>query len=603
MNIQTLNLVHAYFRFAGLLVAAVSLLYLMERRWHILARFFSEESTALNLAIIRIAVLLGLWNEIDLSKILIFANLDEKLLSPPKGWDTLATLLPRSPHLVEVTYLIFVVSACLALVGLSGRWSCLVAAASSTYLLTVPQLFGKVHHYHHLVLFCFLVALFPSFDTLSADSIFRAIRLADKGILLRTTRSRGYAIAINCILISMGMIYFFPGAWKVCRAWPYWFSSQNMGYLIYLRLLELKPTVLQVAALRTPWFLGVSSYATIVFELGMLFLILSKRHRTAAAVIGLGFHNMTGALMGIWFVGLQICYVALIDWSDLLETIARKLRLTSIAVVYDPHCRLCRRTIGILTSLDWLNALVTIPNTSLDELPDSIRTTHGAVLNQMFMALDEENRPNFGYAAYELIAGRIVLLWPMRPFLGIPPIRRVGEKVYACIAESRTCSPLDKTAAKGEIVVKGDVSRVARLFAYSVLAGMFATGCVRVVNTWPISCYPTFDGPRTDYISELSIQAVTPADQSVDATLSYDPQMGRFMDTERWDGLVQQYLRKKMTRESAAALIRLWMAQHRYEALRSATLSIDTYLLDPTTQTAKFVRRTSVDSFSAGDGF
>ena len=155
-------------------LAAVTF-WLADRRWHLVAKFMAEKRTPLDLAIIRI-VLMAWLMQLSLSRVLVFASLDPALVYPPTGWGRLAMLFPRNRHLILGAYVVFLVSAALALIGLWTRVSVPLAAAGAFYLMTIPQLFGKINHGHHLILFAILLAFSPCGDALSVDALHRCDR-------------------------------------------------------------------------------------------------------------------------------------------------------------------------------------------------------------------------------------------------------------------------------------------------------------------------------------------------------------------------------------------------------------------------------------------
>jgi hypothetical protein len=259
---------------------------------------------------------------LSLSRVLVFAQLDPALVYPPTGWGRLAVMFPRNQHLIEGAYVVFLVSAVLALIGLWTRVSVPLAAAGAFYLMTIPQLFGKINHDHHLILFAILLAFSPCGDALSLDALLSRRKGTAIPILQRSTR---YSAPLNAIIVLMGIIYFFPGVWKVARNGLSWFSSSNMQNLIGTKLLEAKPNALQSWVLHQPTLLFLASIGTILFEVGWIFLAMNKRSRPFLVVLGLAFHNTTGLLMNIFFPPLQICYVVLVDWGHVYSWLAQRL--------------------------------------------------------------------------------------------------------------------------------------------------------------------------------------------------------------------------------------------------------------------------------------
>jgi Vitamin K-dependent gamma-carboxylase len=293
---------------------AAVIFWLADRRWHLVTKFVAEKRTPLDLAVIRI-VLMAWLMQTSVSQALVFAQLDPALVYPPTGWGRLALMFPRNPHLIHGAYVVFLVSAVFALIGLWTRVSVPLAAAGAFYLMTIPQLFGKINHGHHLILFAILLAFSPCGDALSADALLSRRKGAAIPVL---ERSKKYAAPLNAMIVLMGIIYFFPGVWKVARNGLHWFSSSNLQNIIGTKLLEDKPTAMQSWVLHQPALLLLASIGTIVFEVGWIFFAVNKRTRPFLVVCGLAFHNMTGLLMNIFFTHLQICYVVLVDWGHVV---------------------------------------------------------------------------------------------------------------------------------------------------------------------------------------------------------------------------------------------------------------------------------------------
>ena len=291
-------------------LAAVTF-WLADRRWRLVAKFMAEKRTPLDLGVIRI-VLMAWLMQTSLSQALVFAQLDPALVYPPTGWGRLALMFPRNQHLIHGAYVVFLVSAVLALIGLWTRVNVPLAAAGAFYLMTIPQLFGKINHGHHLILFAILLAFSPCGDALSVDALLRRRKGTAIPVLERSTK---YAAPLNAMIVLMGIIYFFPGVWKVARNGLHWFSSSNMQNIIATKLLEDKPNALQSWVLHQPALLLFASVGTILFEVGWIFFAVNKHSRPFLVVGGLAFHNTTGFLMNIFFAHLQICYVVLVDWG------------------------------------------------------------------------------------------------------------------------------------------------------------------------------------------------------------------------------------------------------------------------------------------------
>lgn len=302
---------------------ALAILWIAEKRTRFVSRFFEETRTATDLAVVRI-VLVAIYLDLDIPLELRYAKLDPALIFPPFGWGPLATWFPRDPRLVEAVAGLFFVFGLFALVGLWTRISMAVVVALGFYLFTIPQLFGKIGHNHHLVLFGLLLALSPCGDALSVDALLRKRR--GHGVPALAAAKR-YAQPIQAILLLMGVMYFFPGAWKLARNGLTWFTASSLRGLIAGKLAEEVASPLQLWILHQSALLVLGAVFTIVFELGWLFAAMNKRTRPLALIVGLTFHNMTNLLMGIPFTQLQVCYVALVNWGAVFGFFSTRARM------------------------------------------------------------------------------------------------------------------------------------------------------------------------------------------------------------------------------------------------------------------------------------
>ncbi|MCA9245193.1 MAG: hypothetical protein KDA32_14645, partial [Phycisphaerales bacterium] len=129
-------------------------------------RLFNEPADPLNLAFTRIVVfatlLIFTW-ELDA---VTFARLPDALEVAPSGIGPLIMALPHDPNVVGWLVLALRVACGLVIVGLFTRPAAIISAILSLYVLGLPQVFGKVNHYHHLLWFATLLAASRCADTL-----------------------------------------------------------------------------------------------------------------------------------------------------------------------------------------------------------------------------------------------------------------------------------------------------------------------------------------------------------------------------------------------------------------------------------------------------
>lgn len=312
------ELAWALVRVVALVCSVAIALYFADRRFKFVRHFLDEKRSPLDLALTRIVIFILLIVHYRLSDFLPFARLDPALIVPPKGWALFAAHVPRDPSIVMGTYYLFLGFAVCAVIGLWTRGAAWIAAVIALYLYTIPQLFGKVNHYHHLILFAFLLAAAPCADALSVDALWQVRKNGQPPApaLIPTLR---HATALKAMTVIIGLIYFFPGAWKLCRAGGTWFTADSMRWQILTQSAGAGPTRLQLWAGQHPTLLVLGAVFTVVFELGFLVTALNKNSRPFAVAAGLCFHNLTFVLMHISFYILQFSYVALIDWSALVQ--------------------------------------------------------------------------------------------------------------------------------------------------------------------------------------------------------------------------------------------------------------------------------------------
>jgi hypothetical protein len=551
------------------LLVSLSTLAILEWRFKALTRSLNEKSTALNLAVARVAVAATLLWQIRLNDILLSTGLDPALRVPFRIWGSLALRLMAPPALMTAIYAFFLLSAFLMLIGLFGRMAAAVTAITAVYLISFLFLYGKVDHtYHHLVFFAVVCAVFPSTDTLSIDAAWAAWRDADTGRLRRSQPSLAYGYAMQSMWVFVGLAYYFPGLWKFSRGWTRWLSGKSLHDYIALAGEWLSWTPLQVWLFQRPALMSLCSVLGVVFELGFIFVIFFPLLRPFAGLSGLAFHNATDLILRIKFIPLQSCYVIFFDWTAILSWISRKLCLGRATVLYDSHCKLCRRAAGTLAIFDWTDSLVFVPNSE----------------TLYFSAITGDGRAGIGYEGYKLIAARVPLLWMLRPFMGLPGIQQLGTAIYQWVARSRTCSVLDRTEARGENILPAKTTVIARWVPLAGLGLMMMLGLLHVVNTWPLSCFPTFDGPTSDIVTQLSIQVLDGGNVAQDWNLSSDPKLRDVY--RRWYWLAYQgNVAGAATHPKVAALVNLWRKFHPELQVKNVVVFLDRYQMRPVEET------------------
>ncbi len=543
------------------LIVVVSLLH--RRTRGIIKRFFTATTHPINLAVFRIVLFFTLFNSVDVSEVVWFSQFPVELRFAPTGLEWLPDYLPINETWATASSTLFRVFCFTGMIGLFTRTSVLLTLMFGFYVLGIPQFFGKISHYHHLIWFLAILAVSRCGDVFSCDAIWAAWKRADHDVTDPPGPSRIYALPLRFVWLLIGVIYFFPGFWKLGWAGFDWALSDNLKFRLYKTWLEVGNWTPFFRMDHYPLLYKMAAIGTIIFEISFIFLIFFPRLRILAALGGLALHNMTNIFMRIPFWWLQACYVVLFDWNAIFHRIGRWFYGEEMYVVYDGNCKICRRTIASLRVFDifgrvnYVNALnkEAIKNHGLHWLDST------DIITDMYAIVGRKSWD--GFSAYRALATRIPILWPVLPFLFLWLISKIGNHTYRRVGDSRTCSIAD--ASSLEIERKYTLSSQLRVRAV-VAIGVFLLfanvlcGVGHVVSSWPFACYPTFEriiGPETE-IASLRISVLS----STGETLLFDEQtLSRKFYWTRWLGLIQHILSTddaEKVRVRLKALWRLW---------------------------------------------
>lgn len=281
--------------------------------------YFQECDSPVSLAVFRIVTMLAIIFSADPIIIRTFAGLPEVLRVNPGLGGSFLGLFPFEPDVGWYAAWALRLVCLVGIFGVYSRTTCGLAAALALFVLGIPQCFGKVNHYHHLIWFATLLATSRSGDALSVDAI-RSGTGNWKNRLAGPAPSRTYAVPIRIAWLLMGLAYFFPGFWKVWNCGYEWGLAENLQLHLYHKWAELDGWRPFFRIDHYPLLLSLSGLGTIVFELSFIFLIIYPRTRMLAAITGLLFHNMTNAFMAISFWNLQIFYLTFIPWNRFIRT-------------------------------------------------------------------------------------------------------------------------------------------------------------------------------------------------------------------------------------------------------------------------------------------
>jgi len=111
---------------------------------------------------------------------------------------------------------------------------------------------------------------------------------------------------------------------------------------------------------------------------------------------------------------------------------------SSLIVLFDGGCPICRRTVRTLRRLDWLERLQ-----FADATDEEIRRRLAPALTldeamRQMNVVDGRGRLSGGFDAQLRIARRVPALWLFGVLGALPGVRQIGSAVYRYIAANRT---------------------------------------------------------------------------------------------------------------------------------------------------------------------
>ncbi|MCH2160382.1 MAG: hypothetical protein MK085_00765, partial [Phycisphaerales bacterium] len=187
-----------------------------------LDHYFRETDSAFNLSIFRIVVFgMLLLNSSSHDEFVQHVGLPDVLLHPPAGLGPILSHLLPTAETAPFIGMAWFVATVAATLGLFTRFSTIASLLLSLYVLGIPQLYGKVNHMHHLIWFAALAASTRCGDVLSLDAWIRRRPEAP-------AQARCYGLPLRVSWLLLGLVYFFPGLWKLWTGGVDWIFSDHL---------------------------------------------------------------------------------------------------------------------------------------------------------------------------------------------------------------------------------------------------------------------------------------------------------------------------------------------------------------------------------------
>ena len=481
--------------------------------------FFSASTSPYNLALLRI-VTFGVLLAFDLGRAEWYAQFPSLLQVPPPGLGALLSHVPVHPDTVTAASILFRGACIFGLIGLYARTAAAIAVASGLYVLGVPQLYGKVIHYHHVLWFTGLLAASPCADVLSVDAIRKGWRTSSAS----PSPSRSYALPIRFLWLLLGIIYFFPGFWKLAGEGLTWALSDNLKYRMYTLWFASESFAPLFRLDQYPLLYQTAGLLTIGFETGFLFCVPFSSLRPIAAGMAVTFHQLTRAFLNIHFWSLPPFLPFLFDLRALFSTVGRWMHATPLRLSYDSNSQWERRVAAILQRFDLLDRLE-VTSSPASEATLSITGTENA--------LWVNNRPSL--SALLCVTAYVPAAVPLLPLSWIAPL----------------LAPPSSSPSRNPSL------RFPALVGTLLLFANAACGLGHL-NSWPFSTYPTFAVRSDSTTKTIHVEVVSKSDSSRLVLSGTGDHSALGISFARFRGLTKSILRTSSDSLQTAKLHALW---------------------------------------------
>ncbi len=490
--------------------------------------FFSAKTHPLNLAVLRIAYFATLFPRVNLEGLKTYLQTPKSLWDAPPGLEWFIQLIPQSDTFIVGLYAVFAVACLAGLLGMCTRTACIVATVSAFVLMGIPQFFGKINHYHHIIWVGAILATSRCSDVLSIDALWSAFR--GRQPVEKPEAANVYALPMRMILLFLGVIYFFPGFWKYVVSGPEWFMSDNLRSRVLLRMFVSEGWEPMLRIDQYPWLCRFAGLTTILMEIGFVFLVFNRLGRWVAAVGGLTFHFLVKQMLNISFWPIQVYYLAFADVHRVLTRLGRWLRPQGVQLSFDPDNPAACRMVSMLHTLDVFDVVSPVAAKASDQNPSGI-------------AVQQKT----GWRAIVSVAmssPAVLLALPLALLES-----RVKRPVESRRIESRPSVPRNR--------VLGVMTVGTTILLVNILCGFTMT------DTWPFGVYPTFARIIPPVFRSLTMDARDEnGDVLADVEIFYDPAFREAFPVNRLGEIVQRVSTAPDRSERLVSIWNIWKQKH-----------------------------------------
>jgi uncharacterized membrane protein YphA (DoxX/SURF4 family) len=221
------------------------------------------------------------------------------------------------PALLEMAWLVAIVSGIAALIGLMTRPALLAFAASNTLLQAHLFSYGSVHHRQAiLIIALWILAMVPSGATYSVDSVLRRVRRAGGRIVLERGRGDAYSEharwPLRLVQWLFVLVYLSAGLSKLAAGGLEWFNGHTLSYYL-VRDGWLHGAAPGVWLADTPLVVPALSVLTVAFEMTFVFAVLVPRLAPFYVLLGLCLHLGIYVTQRAPFFHFMFVYIVFIE--------------------------------------------------------------------------------------------------------------------------------------------------------------------------------------------------------------------------------------------------------------------------------------------------
>lgn len=497
------------------------------RRPTLFSSYLSEQTSPFNLALFRIAVF-GTLLAFDLGQSHWYAKLPETLQFPPPGLAPILSILPTDPSVVSVSSVIFRVSCLFGLFGLFTRAASIFALVSGLYVLGIPQFYGKINHYHHVLWFTALLVPSRSADVLSLDAVRRSRQASSVNV---PEPARQYALPLRYAWILLGIVYFFPGVWKLAGEGLAWAFSENLKYRMHAIWFSRSFTPLFRLDHYPILYQGAGLF-TILFEVGFLFTLPFRTLRPWAAGIAYLFHESTRLFLAITFWTLYPILPFLLDLRALCVRGAKRIYSEPLILRYNPEEAWQSAVVETLLRLDLFGRIHSCKSASETEISEGPQIVVVAGTDER--ALWRKGR--LQWRQFFRIVGCAPTVLPFAPFIPLLKRNNSGE-----------VSGRNKGGGTKAISLVGGILIVA-----NVVCG------IAKINSYPFSVYPTFAVRADSTRTTLRVEGDAGNGHSVTVLGGGEDHQAAGFSAARFRGLSRSIFRIESERVRTQKLRALW---------------------------------------------